>query len=168
MSKIIKCLMQRIEAYIQRRLPVPAFDAYLFGILIYEAFNAGEFRSSDQLASAKSIPQNVVQPYKRMIQPNPKIRLSVAQLLAQGMRKGGFFDTPLIYVAEFVENMGVKGETQREEFFKYAIHQSHKLPYAHVLYSLLEETGDQFPEGFLKMKVLPELLKAVEYGGGLS
>lgn len=37
-----------------------------------------------------------------------------------------------------------------------------------ICYSLLEETGDQFPEGFLKMKVLPELLKAVEYGGGLS
>lgn len=35
-------------------------------------------------------------------------------------------------------------------------------------YSLLEETSDQFPEGFLKMKVLPELLKTVEYGGGLS
>ena len=146
---------------------MPVFDAYLFGILIYEAFNAGEFRSTDQLASAKSIPQNVVQPYKRMIQPNPKIRLSIAHLLTQGVRKGGFFDTPLIHVAEFVENMGVKENAQREVFFRYAVHQSHKLSNAHMYSSLLEESGDQFPEGFLKKKVLPELLKAVEYGGGL-
>lgn len=133
MSKIIRYVMQRIEAYSQRRLPVPVLDAYLFGILIYEVFNVGEFRSTDQLASAKSIPQNMVQPYRRMIQPNPKIRLSIAQFLAQGIRKGGFLDIPLIYVAEFVENMGVKGEAQREEFFKYAVHQSHQLPNAHHL-----------------------------------
>lgn len=101
--------------------------------MIYEAFNAGDFRSTDQLTSAKFIPQNVVQLYKRIIQPNPKIRLSIAQLLAQATRKGGFFDTPLIYVAEFVENMGVKEEAQRVEFFKYAVHQSHKLSNAHVL-----------------------------------
>ncbi|RPB18799.1 ARM repeat-containing protein [Terfezia boudieri ATCC MYA-4762] len=128
---------------------IPVTDAYLFGILIYEAFNGGGFISADQLASTKSIPQSVLQSYKRLIQPNPKTRLSIAQFLAQGIRKGGFFDTPLIHVAEFVENMGVKGETEREEFL-----------------NLLEETGDQFPEDFFRMKVLPELLKAVEYGGG--
>lgn len=95
-------------------------DAYLFGVLIYEVFNGGGFISVDQLASAKSIPQNVVQSYKRLIQPNPKTRLSIAHFLAQGVRKGGFFDTPLIHVAEFVENMGVKGEAEREEFLKCA------------------------------------------------
>lgn len=128
---------------------IPVTDAYLFGILIYEVFNGGGFMSADQLASAKAVPQNVVQAYKRLIQTNPKTRLSIAHFLAQGVRKGGFFDTPLIHVAEFVENMGVKGETERAEFL-----------------NLLEETGDQFPEDFFKMKVLPELLKAVEYGGG--
>ena len=94
-------------------------DAYLFGILIYEVFNGGGFISADQLVSAKSIPQNVIQSYKRLIQPSPKTRLPIAHFLAQGIRKGGFFDTPLIHVAEFVENMGVKGETEREEFLKY-------------------------------------------------
>ncbi|KAF8476197.1 armadillo-type protein [Kalaharituber pfeilii] len=128
---------------------LPVTDAYLFGILIYEVFNGGGFASSDQLANTKAIPQNIVQSYKRLIQPNPKTRLSIAHFLAQGVRKGSFFDTPLIHVAEFVENIGAKGEEEREEFL-----------------NLLEETGDQFPEEFFKMKVLPELLKAVEYGGG--
>ena len=72
--------------------------------------------AADQLGTAKAIPQSMAQSYKRLIQPNPKTRLSIAHFLAQGVRNGGFFDTPLIHVAEFVENMGVKGETEREEF----------------------------------------------------
>lgn len=75
--------------------------------------------SSDQLTSnTKPIPQNVLQSYRRLIQPNPKSRLSIAHFLAQGVRAGGFFDTALIQVAEFVENMGVKGEAEREEFIR--------------------------------------------------
>jgi len=45
--------------------------------------------------------------------------------------------------------MGVKEQAEREIFL-----------------DELERTGDQFPEDFFKMKVLPELLKSVEFGGG--
>ncbi|KAF3907278.1 hypothetical protein ABW20_dc0109284 [Dactylellina cionopaga] len=45
--------------------------------------------------------------------------------------------------------MGVKDEKEREEFLQN-----------------LEDTKDEFPEEFFKAKVLPELLKSVEYGGG--
>jgi SCY1-like protein 1 len=34
------------------------------------------------------------------------------------------------------------------------------------LYSELDNLSDDFPEDFFKMKVLPELLKSVEFGGG--
>ena len=33
-------------------------------------------------------------------------------------------------------------------------------------YSRLDEVSDDFPEEFFKMKILPELLKSVEFGGG--
>ena len=33
-------------------------------------------------------------------------------------------------------------------------------------FSRLDEVSGQFPEEFLKVKVLPELLKSVEFGGG--
>lgn len=98
---------------------------------------------------AKKIPANMTASYKRLIQQNPKTRLSIAHFLEQGKRSRGFFDTPLIHVAEFIENMGVKSQTEREEFL-----------------GKLEDTGDQFPEDFFKMKILPELLKSVEFGGG--
>lgn len=34
------------------------------------------------------------------------------------------------------------------------------------MYSELESLSDDFPEEFFKLKVLPELLKSVEFGGG--
>lgn len=52
-------------------------------------------------------------------------------------------------MTEFVENMGVKDQTEREAFL-----------------DELERTGDQFPNNFFQMKILPELLRSVEFGGG--
>jgi SCY1-like protein 1 len=129
--------------------PIHVADSWNFGTLIYEVFNAGAFSNSEQLMQARKVPQNMAASYKRLIQQNPKTRLSIAHFLEQGNRSRGFFDTPLIRVAHFVENMGVKDQAEREEFLRE-----------------LEETGDQFPEDFFKAKILPELLKSVEFGGG--
>ncbi|RKU49430.1 hypothetical protein DL546_006747 [Coniochaeta pulveracea] len=87
--------------------------------------------------------------YKRLVNVNPKARLSVGHFLEQGRRSGAFFDTPLIKLTEGVDNLGVKSEAEREEFL-----------------DDLENLTDDFPEDFFKMKVLPELLKSVEFGGG--
>ena len=123
-------------------------DSWGFAELTYEAFN-GSLTSVDQLSQPKKIPPAMSAAYKRLITANPKSRLSVAHFLEQGLRSGSFFDIPLIHISEFVENMGVKDHDEREMFLE-----------------KLERTGDQFPEDFFKMKVLPELLKSVEFGGG--
>ncbi|TKA65589.1 hypothetical protein B0A49_04870, partial [Cryomyces minteri] len=128
--------------------PVSAVDAYSFGILIYEAFN-GSFAGTDQLLQTKSIPLNMHQTYKRLLNANPKARLSIGHYLEQGQRSGGFFETPLIRLAEGIESIGLKNETERED-----------------LLTQLDAVSDDFPEEFFKMKVLPELLKSVEFGGG--
>lgn len=131
-----------------KRIPIPAVDAYLFGILVYEAFNAG-FMSTDQLTQPKSVPVSMQPSYKRLISANPKGRLSTAQFLEQGLRSGGFFETPLIQLTDGIENLGIKSEEERDE-----------------LLAQLEGVSDDFPEDFFKMKVLPELIKSVEFGGG--
>ncbi|KAK6510029.1 hypothetical protein TWF481_004742 [Arthrobotrys musiformis] len=123
-------------------------DSWNMGTLIYEIFN-GYFSTADQLSQTKSIPAPMTTPYKRLTQTNPKMRLPISHFLEQGKRSNGFFDTPLIRCSEFIENMGVKDDREREEFLQN-----------------LEDTKDQFPEEFFKAKVLPELLKSVEYGGG--
>ncbi|KAF2184272.1 ARM repeat-containing protein [Zopfia rhizophila CBS 207.26] len=131
-----------------RQNPTHAIDAYNFGTLIFEVFN-GSYVGSDQLGQTKNIPPSMHQTYKRLLNPNPKARMSVSQFLDQGRRLGGFFQTPLIQVTEDIESLGLKADDERDE-----------------LLSKLDEVADDFPADFFKMKVLPELLKSVEFGGG--
>lgn len=105
-----------------KKNPLTAVDAYNFGILIYEAFNGG-FMGTDQLSQPKSIPPSIQQSYKRLINANPKARISVGQFLEQGQRNGGFFETPLIHITDGIESLGLKNEVEREEFLRY-----HTLP----------------------------------------
>ena len=102
-----------------KRGPVSAVDAYNYGILITEVFNGG-FSGSDQVGQTKGVPADMAASYKRLVSANPKTRLSIAHFLEQGSRSGAFFDTPLIQLSEGIDNLGLKTETEREEFFKYA------------------------------------------------
>ncbi|KAK4162569.1 armadillo-type protein [Cladorrhinum sp. PSN259] len=130
-----------------KRNPHSAVDAWDFAALIFEVFN-GTF-TSDQAGQTKGIPPSLHSTYKRLTNANPKARLTVAHFLEQGRRSGSFFDTPLIKLTDGVENLGVKTEEEREAFL-----------------DDLDQLTDDFPEDFFKMKVLPELLKSVEFGGG--
>ncbi|CAK7225979.1 Nuclear aminoacylation-dependent tRNA export pathway component [Sporothrix eucalyptigena] len=123
-------------------------DSFNFGVLIYEVFN-GDYAGSDQAGQTKNVPPTMQTGYKRLLNANPKSRISVANFLDMGQRHGAFFDSPLIKLTDGIENLGVKTESEREQFLED-----------------LDELTDDFPEDFFKMKVLPELLKSVEFGGG--
>jgi SCY1-like protein 1 len=109
--------------------PTHAVDAYNYGILIFEVFN-GSYNSSDQLGQMKSIPPSMHQSYKRLLNPNPKSRMSVGQFLDQGKRIGGFFQTPLIQVTDDIENLGLKAEDERNELLGLVILQLSRHGYA--------------------------------------
>lgn len=97
-----------------------ATDAYNFGLLIYEVFN-GSLPLGEPAGQTKGVPQNMQQSYKRLLNPNPKLRLSVGHFLDQGLRKGGFFETPLIGLTEGVENLGLKTESERTKFLRHGL-----------------------------------------------
>lgn len=101
-----------------KRHPLSAIDAYGLGILIYEVFN-GSFSGGDQVGKTVNIPPSMQQSYKRLCAANPKIRLSPAHFVDQGKKHGGFFQTPLIRLADDIESLGLKNEAEREEFIKY-------------------------------------------------
>ncbi len=101
-----------------KRNPASAVDAYDYGILVFEVFN-GDFMGSDQAGQTKNVPPSMQASYKRLVNANPKARITVATFLEQGRRNSGFFDTPLIKLTEGVDNLGMKSETEREEFLKY-------------------------------------------------
>ncbi|KAL1995000.1 hypothetical protein VTN49DRAFT_1187 [Thermomyces lanuginosus] len=128
--------------------PLPAVDSYGLGILIYEVFNGG-FSGAEQVGKTTNIPPSMHQSYRRLCNANPKLRLSPANFLEQGKKVGGFFQTPLIRLTDDIDSLGLKNEEEREEFIKE-----------------LDNLSEDFPEEFFKMKVLPELLKSVEFGGG--
>ncbi|KAI1370518.1 ARM repeat-containing protein [Hypoxylon crocopeplum] len=131
-----------------KKSPHSAVDAYNFGATIFEVFN-GDFRGTDQAGQTKGIPPTMHAGYKRLVNTNPKARITVGAFLEQGRRSGGFFDSSLIKLTEGIDNLGVKSESEREQFL-----------------DDLDQLTDDFPEDFFKMKVLPELLKSVEFGGG--
>ncbi|KKK21074.1 hypothetical protein ARAM_004312 [Aspergillus rambellii] len=131
-----------------KRNPLTAIDSYGLGILIFEVFN-GNFSGGDQLGKPTNIPPTMQQSYKRLHTANPKIRLSPAHFVEQGKKTGGFFETPLIRLTDDIDSLGLKSDAEREEFL-----------------NELDGLSEDFPEDFFKMKVLPELLKSVEFGGG--
>ncbi|KAJ6089462.1 hypothetical protein N7467_004678 [Penicillium canescens] len=131
-----------------KRHPLAAVDAYGLGILIFEVFN-GNFAGGDQVGKTTNIPPSMQQSYKRLCTANPKLRLSPGHFVEQGKKHGGFFQTPLIRMTEDIDSLGLKTDAEREEFI-----------------NELDELSEDFPEDFFKMKVLPELLKSVEFGGG--
>ncbi|KAG7114878.1 inactive serine/threonine-protein kinase scy1 like [Verticillium longisporum] len=131
-----------------KKSPHSAVDSYGLGCLVFEAFN-GDFQGSDQAGQTKNLPPTMHASYKRLVNPNPKARLSAAHFLDQGSRTGSFFDSPLIKLTEGIDNMGVMSEPERESFI-----------------DGFEQITDDLPEDFIKMKALPEMLKSVEFGGG--
>ena len=131
-----------------KKHPLPAVDAYGLGCLIFESFN-GSFMGVDQLAQTRSIPGTIAPSYKRLINANPKLRLSPGNFVEQGKKSGGFFQTPLIHITESADNLGLMNYEERDDFLEE-----------------LDKLSDDFPEDFFKMKILPELLKSVEFGGG--
>jgi SCY1-like protein 1 len=97
--------------------PITAVDAYQFGILLFEVFNGG-FASKDELTQPKKIPPSMHQSYKKLLNSSPKARLSIVALLAQGQRIASFFDTPLIHLVGSIESLGLKDDSEREEFIQ--------------------------------------------------
>lgn len=101
-----------------KKSPHSAVDSFNLGTLILESFN-GDFAGPDQAGQTKNIPPTMHASYKRLVNANPKSRLSVAHFIEQGTRRGSFFDTPLIKLTDGVDNLGVKSADERDRFLEY-------------------------------------------------
>lgn len=147
-----------------KKHPSTAVDAFDFGVVIYEVCNA-DYSGQSQAGQTKNIPPTMQASYKRLCNANPKSRISVGAFLDQGSRHNSFFDTPLIKLTEGIDNLGMKSPEERERFLEY-VRRPQEVLTTNNCHSDLDQLTDDFPEEFFKMKVLPELLKSVEFGGG--
>ncbi|KAI9243995.1 armadillo-type protein [Phascolomyces articulosus] len=128
-------------------LPTAATDSYHLGCLIYEAYN-NRFDTTDRLLTQRgSIPSSMLDIYRALLRPSPGGRADADSFLDEGLHS--FFAQDFVQVNLFLENISIKEQNEREVFFR-----------------KLDSVINTFPNEFSKYKILPELVKAFEFGSG--
>ncbi|KAJ2414819.1 Nuclear aminoacylation-dependent tRNA export pathway component [Coemansia sp. RSA 2530] len=125
-----------------------AVDGWYLACLICEVYN-GALRSASQLQSQGQIPAPLWSLCQRLLIPDLRRRMPPSEFLQTASRQGGFLDSEFIKASIFLENIAVKEEDEKAAFF-----------------SGLDTLIPGFPQAFSKYKILPELLKLMEFGGG--
>ncbi|KAJ3559364.1 hypothetical protein NM688_g390 [Phlebia brevispora] len=139
-----------------------ALDSYSLGLLIHFAFNRTDTLPSTALpphpppaaSSRGSIPLPVFSAYKRLLNPNPKARLTPKHFLEIGMAEtagegSGFFaNNRLVKVCAGLDNFNIAGEADKNNLLK-----------------VLKESASSLPPEFASFRVLPALASALEFGG---
>ena len=87
--------------------------------------------------------------YKDMLKGDPKLRPSPSQLLERASVRGGYFSNEYVQTSLFIETFALKDAYEKDIFFR-----------------KLADTIDTFPLPFVKNRILPELLQALEFGSG--
>ncbi|RKO89272.1 armadillo-type protein, partial [Blyttiomyces helicus] len=131
-----------------RNNPPSAVDSWAFAVIIYEIFN-GNFSRPDDLAGQRgSIPQELFSAYRSFLNPNPKARLDLARFSTEASQKRCYFDNDFIQANLFLEQMAIKDTHEKDQFLR-----------------KISGSLEAFPVDFCKYKILPELIKALEFGG---
>ncbi len=124
------------------RSPTSAADAYGLGLLIHFAFNPNHTLPATAqpphppptAASRGTIPTSIFPSFKKLLNPNPKARLSPAHFLELGMSHtagegSGFFATnQLVKVCAGLDNFNLASESEKTTLLKW------------VGFALLQET----------------------------
>ncbi|PSR88589.1 hypothetical protein PHLCEN_2v5116 [Hermanssonia centrifuga] len=139
-----------------------AADSYDLGLLIHFTFNpshplpatAQPPHPPPAASSRGSIPVSIFPPFKRLLNPNPKARLSSKQFLELGMAEtagdgSGFFaSNRLVKVCAGLDNFSIASESEKTNLLR-----------------MLKESASSLPPEFASYRVLPSLASALEFGG---
>ncbi|RDB24858.1 N-terminal kinase-like protein [Hypsizygus marmoreus] len=132
-------------------------DAYALGLLLHSVFNPSlpppatshPPHPPPQPSSRGSIPASLFPSFKKLLNPNPKGRLTVKAFLDVGMSETGFFATNrLVKVCLGLDNFALGSEAEKNAFLR-----------------TLKESATSFPPEFTSDRVLPSLVSALEFGG---
>ncbi|KAJ7668446.1 ARM repeat-containing protein [Mycena polygramma] len=134
-----------------------AADAYALGLLLHAVFNpthplpatASPPHPPPPASSRGSIPTSVFPSFKKLLNPNPKGRLTAKGFLAIGMADTGYFaNNRLVKVCLGLDNFALSSESEKN-----------------ILLRTLAESANTFPPEFASFRVLPSLVSALEFGG---
>ncbi|KAI6044640.1 armadillo-type protein [Pisolithus marmoratus] len=142
--------------------PVHAADSYALGLLLHATFNPTDPPPATlqpphpppQPSSRGAIPQSVFPSFRKLLNPNPKTRMSPKVFLDIGMAEtagegSGFFsDNRLVKVCGGLDHFSLSSDGEKE-----------------ALIRMLKESASSFPPEFAAFRVLPSLVSALEFGG---
>ncbi|KAH7888422.1 hypothetical protein F5I97DRAFT_1852549 [Phlebopus sp. FC_14] len=142
--------------------PIYAADSYALGLLLHSVFNpthpppptAHPPHPPPQPSSRGSIPTSVFPSFKKLLNPNPKGRMSPKNFLEIGMAEtvgdgSGFFsNNRLVKVCGGLDNFSLGSEAEKA-----------------TLLRTLKDSASSFPPEFASYRVLPSLVSALEFGG---
>ncbi|KIM45100.1 hypothetical protein M413DRAFT_441766 [Hebeloma cylindrosporum] len=132
-------------------------DSYALGLLLHSVFNpshpslltAEPPHSPPPASSRGAIPAAIFPVFKKLLNPNPKGRLSAKAFLEIGMAESGFFsNNRLVIVCAGLDNFALASEAEKNQLLR-----------------TLKESASSFPPEFASYRVLPSLLSALEFGG---
>jgi SCY1-like protein 1 len=113
-----------------------AADAYALGLLLHAVFNPNQGLPATAQpphpaplpSSRGSIPLSVFPSFKKLLNPNPKTRISPKQFLAIGMAESpgegsGFFaNNKLVKICLGLDNFSLANESEKATFLRYVSH----------------------------------------------
>eukprot|EP00286_Rhodomonas_abbreviata_P018457 CAMPEP_0181292028 /NCGR_PEP_ID=MMETSP1101-20121128/2284_1 /TAXON_ID=46948 /ORGANISM="Rhodomonas abbreviata, Strain Caron Lab Isolate" /LENGTH=606 /DNA_ID=CAMNT_0023396463 /DNA_START=434 /DNA_END=2250 /DNA_ORIENTATION=- len=117
-------------------------DTWSYGCLVHEVFH-GVLTKTEDLKDTSKMPKELVPLYQKTLKAAVAQRPTGLQIL-----ESPYFDTQLVWINKELAELALKDAGQKEAFFL-----------------KLADSMDQLPDLHLRYKVLPELLKAVEFGG---
>ncbi|KAG1758923.1 armadillo-type protein [Suillus occidentalis] len=143
-------------------VPVPAADGYALGLLLHAVFNpthpppptAQPPHPPPQVSSRGAIPSSVFPCFKKLLNPNPKLRMSPKILLDIGMAEsdgeghGFFVNNRLVKVCAGLDGFTLSSESDKASLLR-----------------TLKESASSFPPEFVSYRILPCLASALEFGG---
>jgi len=104
------------------RLAVHVYDGYALGLLIHSLFNPDHPLPSNSASippSKGAIPSPLFAPFKRLLNPSVKVRLSPKGFLDLGTPAGGFFyENPLVKICKGLADFSLAGEGERLELLR--------------------------------------------------
>ncbi|KAF8590947.1 ARM repeat-containing protein [Ramaria rubella] len=138
-----------------KELPVPTYDAYGLGLLIHSLFNSTlplPSNSATTPPSQGSIPSPLFMPFKRLLNPSIKVRLTPHAFLDMGTTSSGFFtENRLIKICKGLGDFALAGEGEKNELLR-----------------TLKDSSDSFPPSFTLYLILPSLLTALQHAGATA
>ncbi|OCH90251.1 ARM repeat-containing protein [Obba rivulosa] len=137
-------------------------DSYALGLLIHCIFNpsaplpatAQPPHPPPTASSRGAIPIALFPSFKKLLNPNPKARLTPKHLLELGMSQtagegsGVFANNRLVKICSGLDNFNLGNESEKVVFLR-----------------TLKESASSFPQEFAAQRVLPSLTSALEFGG---